>query len=321
MEPTQSNPSTSSGPSASAKDFFLHLGAMVALYTVVISFLNLVFTIINKAFPEINTYYGYFRSGSEISLPVATLLIVFPIFVVLSYFVQKTYSNSPEKKELPIRKWLTYITLFISGIILAGDLVTVLYKFLDGQDLTLGFLLKALSVLLVSTLVFGYYLNDIREKIPSSRRRFWAIVSGVVILIFIIVGFSVIGSPRTQRLYRYDDQKISDLQNIQWQVINHWQTYGSIPNTIQELSNSSSINYYSLPRDPQTGENYGYIKTSDLGFEICADFNKANKNKNSQVMPMYLDKMGVNENWQHGEGRECFSRTIDPILYPTRIKG
>lgn len=320
MEPIQSNPSART----SAKDFFLHLGAMVGLYTIVISFLNLVFTIINKAFPEVNNYYVYLRSGSEISLPVATLLIVFPIFIVLSYFVQKTYTQSPEKKDLPIRKWLTYITLFISGIILAGDLVTVLYKFLDGQDLTLGFLLKALSVLLVSALVFGYYLNDIRERIPSSRRKFWVIVSGVVILVFIIIGFSVIGSPRSQRLYRYDDRKISDLQNIQWQVISHWQTYGSIPNTIQELSNSSSINYYNIPKDPETGENYGYTKTSDLSFEICATFNKANKTnkaENLQIMPMYIEKTGMNENWQHEKGRECFSRTIDPLLYPTRIKG
>lgn len=317
MEPIQSNPSART----SAKDFFLHLGAMVGLYTIVISFLNLVFTIINKAFPEVNNYYVYLRSGSEISLPVATLLIVFPIFIVLSYFVQKTYTQSPEKKDLPIRKWLTYITLFISGIILAGDLVTVLYKFLDGQDLTLGFLLKALSVLLVSALVFGYYLNDIRERIPSSRRKFWVIVSGVVILVFIIIGFSVIGSPRSQRLYRYDDRKISDLQNIQWQVISHWQTYGSIPNTIQELSNSSSINYYNIPKDPETGENYGYTKTSDLSFEICATFNKTNKAENLQIMPMYIEKTGMNENWQHEEGRACFSRTIDPLLYPTRIKG
>src|SRR3989344_4588237 len=302
-----------------AKDFFLHLGAIVALYTTVISFLNLVFKIINEAYPEVATYYGYFRTGSEISLPVATLLIVFPIFILLSYFVHKTYNESPEKKDLPIRKWLTYITLFVAGIILAGDLVTVLYKFLDGQDLTLGFLLKALSVLLVSGLVFGYYLNDIREKIPSSRRKFWAIVSGVVILVFIILGFSVIGSPQTQRLMRYDDQKISDLQNLQYQVINYWQMNGMVPE-----------NWPNMMVDSQSGKPYEYKKVGEMSFELCAEFNRENMmgqnqySESPRVMQVgYPVKGGMmeNDNWAHGMGMKCFQRVIDPIAYPTQVRG
>ncbi len=295
-----------------AKDFFLHLGAMVSLYTIVISFLNLVFKIVNQSFPEIATYYGYFRTGSEISLPVATLIIVFPIFILLSFFVQKTYTQSPEKKDLPIRKWLTYITLFVAGIILAGDLVTVLYKFLDGQDLTLGFLLKALSVLLVSALVFGYYLNDIREKIPSVRRKFWAIVSGIVILVFIIIGFSVIGSPQTQRLMRHDDQKVADLQNLQWQVINYWQMNGTIPETMPNIA-----------IDQQSKKPYEYKKTGAMNFELCAEFNKENKMQNGSLAegPYYKGGMSPNDNWDHATGRNCFSRVIDPLMYPTQIRG
>lgn len=295
-----------------AKDFFLHLGVMVSLYTIVISFLNLVFKIVNQSFPEVVTYYGYFRSGSQISLPVATLIIVFPIFIVLSYLVQKTYLESPEKKDLPIRRWLTYITLFVAGIILAGDLVTVLYKFLDGQDLTLGFLLKALSVLLVSGLVFGYYLNDIREKIPAARRKFWAIVSGIVILVFIILGFSVIGSPQTQRLLRYDDQKISDLQNLQWQVINYWQMNGSIPETMPNIA-----------IDQQSKKAYEYRKTGAMTFELCADFNKENNMQNRSLIEGAYYKGGVtaNDAWDHASGRGCFQRTIDPVMYPTQVRG
>ena len=54
--------------------------------------------------------------------------------------LEKIYAVAIEKKQLGIRKWLVYVTLFISGIVLAGDLVTVLYYFIDGQDLTAGFL-------------------------------------------------------------------------------------------------------------------------------------------------------------------------------------
>lgn len=321
MENQNFSYSTNNKSETTAKDFFLHLGMIVSLYATVIAFLNLLFKVIDKAFPNMITKAYYWSRSSEISMPVATLIVVFPIFVFLSWLVYKSYEENQSKKNLGIRKWLIYITLFVAGIILAGDLVSVIYKFLDGQDLTSAFLLKSLSVFVVIGAVFGYFLCDLRDKMTSQKRKIWTVSVSVLILLAVVFGFSVMGSPRTQRLLRYDDQKVSDLQNIQWQVISHWQTYGTVPSTIQELNNSSSINYYNLPKDPQTGEDYGYIKTSELGFEICADFNRANKKENSQIMPMYVDRMGTNENWQHEEGRQCFSRTIDPILYPTRIKG
>ena len=37
----------------SAKDLFINLGAIVSLYTVVVSLVNLLFTAINTAYPKI----------------------------------------------------------------------------------------------------------------------------------------------------------------------------------------------------------------------------------------------------------------------------
>jgi hypothetical protein len=310
---------------ASAKDFFLHLGAIVALYTVTISFLNLVFKIINKAFPEVAGNIYAWGAGSEISLPVATVIIVFPIFVVLSYFVHKIYLENPAKKELGIRKWLTYITLFVAGIILAGDLVTVLYKFLDGQDFTAAFLLKALAVLLVAAAVFGFYIQDIRDRVSARNRKVWAICIAVVILISIILGFSVLGSPQSQRLMRYDNQKVSDLQNIQYQVISYWQMNGIIPTSLSDIE--SSQQYVIIPTDPQSKTTYEYNKTGAMTFDLCAEFNKENLNTNQNQYPVapvsYPVKGGViqNDNWNHGAGHQCFSRVIDPVAYPTQVRG
>ncbi len=299
----------------SAKDFFLHLGAIIALYTVFISFLNLIFKIINKAFPEIQNYRYYWGSGSEISMPVATLIIVFPIFIILSWLVYKTYTQNPAKKELNIRKWLIYITLFIAGIILTGDLITILYKFLDGQNLTTVFLLKALIVLLVTGGIFGFYLQDIRNKISSKGKKMWAIVVAVVILISIILGFSVLGSPRSQRLLRYDNQKISNLQMMQRQVINNWQIYGLLPETL--------LNY---PIDPQTKKPYEYRKTGEMTFEVCAKFNQKNMMQEKGIEKMqrnpYLKNEIItqNNNWDHKTGYYCFERKIDSNTYPIRLR-
>lgn len=299
----------------SAKDFFINLGAIVALYTVVIGLLNLLFRVINIAFPQTLNNYIYFGSQS-ISLPVATLIIVFPIFILLMWLLEKGYVVEPEKRYLAVKRWLSYITLFVAGIILAGDLVTVLYFFIDGQELTTGFLLKILSVFVVTLVVFLYYISDIRNKLTSSSRKTWTIVSAVIILGSIVWGFSVLGSPRTQRLLKYDDQKISDLQNMQWQVINYWQMYGTIPQSLT-----------SVPIDPQTQKPYEYRGTGMMSFEICAEFNRENmmgQNGYPRMMgASYPIKVGItqNDNWNHSFGHQCFSRNIDPIAYPTQIKG
>lgn len=311
----ETNTSTGLVQRTTAKDFFLHLGTMVGLYASAIAFVNLLFSVINKAYPQITQYY-YYNAAPNISFPVATLIIVFPIFILLSWLLGHEYALDPLKKGSWVRRWGIYITLFISGLILVGDLVATLYKFLDGQELTIGFILKALVVLGVTALIFGYYVQDIREKIPSWRKKFWAVFTSIVIIVAIVLGFSVIGSPRTQRLIRYDDQKVQDLQNIQWQIIGYWQRKGSIPTALTDINDPFSS--YTLPVDPQTKVAYEYKKTGDLSFELCVEFNRESQNENylDQNMVTPVEPYGKIENWQHGAGRQCFSRTIDPELYP-----
>ncbi len=290
-------------PKTSPKDFFLHLGAIVVLYTVVISLLNLLFTVIEQAYPKINNYYGYFGSSS-LSWPVAILIIFFPIYIVLMWALEKSYKENEEKRQLGVRRWLTYITLFVSGLVLAGDLVTVLYYFIDGQELTIGFLLKVLSVLVVTAGVFTYYISDIRNKLNGNSRKTWAIIATVIILGSIIWGFSVLGSPRTQRLYKYDEQKTNDLTNIQNEINNYYSQEGNLPATLDELNK----NYYSNHADPQSQKSYEYAPTSQNKYNICADFNKDSKQSGyGQTYPQ--------GSWTHPAGRYCFAQTINPNTY------
>lgn len=299
------------GTKVSAKDFFLHLGVMVGLYASAIALGNLLFSVINQAYPAVTASYYY--SSPNISLPVATLIIVFPIFLFLSYLLEREYRKEPKKEESWVRRWSVYITLFVSGLILVGDLVAVLYKFLDGQDLTAAFLLKALTVLTITVLVFGYHLQDIRDKITRKSRKNWAIAATLLILVSIVLGFLIIGSPRTQRLLRYDTQKVNDLQNIQWQLINIWQRTGSLPQSLEALNDP--ISSYKTPVEPQSGAPYGYRKLGDLSFELCADFNLQSRNRQSSRVSIMEGRIG-SENWEHEAGRTCFARTIDPSLYP-----
>ena len=291
----------------SAKDFFINLGAIVALYTTVIALINLLFTVINNVFPQtINGYYG----SQSVSLPVATLIIFFPIFIFLSWFLEKSFVVEPAKKQIAIRRWLIYITLFIAGIILAGDLVTVLYYFLDGQELTTGFLLKILVILISAGMVFGYYISDIREKLTAKYQKIWFLISGFLIIASVFWGFSVLGSPRNQQLLKNDIQKISDLQNINHAIINYYQIKNILP---EKLSEVSETNYYFNQIDNQTKKSYGYKKIGDKTYELCAEFNKENLNGNGD--DLYI--------WGHPAGYYCFKEVIDPSFdssyYPKTI--
>ena len=147
---------------------------------------------------------------------------------------------------------------------------------------------------------------------------------GIVILIFIILGFSVLGSPQTQRLIRYDNQKISDLQNIQWEVISYWQMNGILPASLDAMRLTQQ--YVVIPTDPQSKKDYEYKKTGLMTFELCAKFNQenmTNQNQYSEMPVSYPIKGGViqNDNWNHQAGHSCFSRVIDSIAYPTQVRG
>lgn len=302
-----------------ARDFFLHLGAVVTFYASVVALITLLFEVINFAFPRMitNAYYYYFPS---ISFQVATLIVAFPLFILISWYLQKTYLVDPGLRDVPLRRWLVYITLFVAGAVIAGDLVTVIYMFLDGQEMTTGFLLKVLVLLVVMSAVFTYYLREIRNQIQAKERNIWRVLAGILVLGSIVIGFIVIGSPRAQREYRYDVQRTNDLQNIQYQIINYWQMKRALPSALTDLNDSLKPGF--IPSDPVTGEPYEYSNTGNLSFELCATFSRETRRgvpagQGSIARPVYYDMMGPEgENWDHETGRHCFDRTIDPELYP-----
>jgi hypothetical protein len=300
-----------------AKDFFLHISVIALLYTGVVALLNILFRAINYAYPQINSGY-YYGGSSSISFPVATLIVAFPLFLILSNILRKSYESDPTRREYAVRRGLVYLTIFVAGAVLAGDLVTILYYFLDGRELTTAFILKFVSVLVVVGSVFGYYLDDLKDRLTGSRRNLWRIVAAILVVGSIVIGFSVLGTPAKQRQLRYDSQRVSDLQNIQWQVLNYYQQKGVLPSALAELQDP--ISGYNVPTDPQ-GKGYEYEKTGNLSFNLCSTFNREAASSNGYgygpSMPIDMG-MKAPDNWQHGVGHTCFNRTIDPALYPVR---
>lgn len=148
---------------ASPKDVFLHLFAMATFYFSVVNFLILVFQYVDKLYPDsLTNQYYYSGIDSTIRFALASLIIIFPVYLLTSWYVNKIYKEHPEKRDIRIRKWLVYLTLFIAAGTVLGDLVTLVNSFLAG-DLTAKFIIKVLAVLFVAGASFVYYLWDLRR--------------------------------------------------------------------------------------------------------------------------------------------------------------
>lgn len=299
-----------SGP----KDVFLYLLAIAALYTSTVNLITLVFGYINIYLPDA---LDYGRGLGSLRWAIASLIILFPVYLLCASLINRDIKTEPKKIEIRIRRWLIYLTLFIAALVIIGDLVTLIYSFLEG-DVTLRFILKVLTVFIVAGSIFGYYFFELRGDNSSIRKKA-AIAASAVVAAVIIVGFFIAGSPFEQRLKKLDERRVSDLQTIQSQLLNYWQSKGSLPTSLAELRDD--ISGFREPVDPETGASYEYNVLGPLSFELCADFKTAS-GENSSPRPLEPPRGIYNDlyaaNWEHGIGITCFERVIDPEIYRPR---
>ena len=147
-------------PYLSAREAFLYLVLFSTLYLSAYNFGSLLFDFINRAFPDPAVpEFGEDRMRWS----VASLIIAFPVFLLVSRHIGRELIRNPVKRLSTIRRWLTYLTLFIAAGFLIGDLITLVYNLLGGE-LTARFVLKVITVAVIAGTVFGCYLWDLRRE-------------------------------------------------------------------------------------------------------------------------------------------------------------
>ncbi len=296
---------------------------MIALYASVFALISLFFEYIDYVYPDaLNSYVDPY-SGSMRSA-IATLLVLFPLFLVLMRLIRNDIVREPAKKDLWVRRWALFLTVFVAGATIAIDLITLVNYFLGG-DVTMRFALKVAIVLLVAGGGFMHFLADIWGYwIEFPKRAQWVgWGAGAVILLSVAASFLIMGTPAQIRLYRFDDQKVSDLTSIQWQIVNYFQQKEKLPETLFDLVDP--ISGFVVPIDPETNMPYRYERINQYSFKLCATFNQATRSNTSQSPytkpalaggPIGGTSDLENQTWYHGTGDTCFARTIDPERYP-----
>ncbi len=301
----------------SAKDAFFHLLVFTTLYSTVISLIILAFDYIGRWFPDAALDQYAYRSPdvSGIRWAIAVIIVSFPLFALLSRTLHREFKVQPEKLASGVRKWLTYLTLFVTACTLIGDFITLLFYLLNGE-LSVRFLIKVFAILVLAGMPFTYYFSALRMdgeqygKSPLHVRFLWA--SLAITVAFIVYGIVLAGSPMQGRNELFDQQRVSDLKAIENQV--YESVYGSnryptqpvkmtqlpkpLPKTLDDIAANATYQKLRIS-DPDTGVSYDYVVKGN-SFELCA------------IFTLSLDQ-GYDIFWNHPVGRHCFSfDALDP---------
>lgn len=291
----------------SPADVFMHLLATIMLYASAISFLVVIFQLVNVNLPDIldqNTFNYYYLDGAYSLMrgAIAFLIISFPVYIFCFWRLKKSYEKNPQKLELRIRKWLVYFTLFSTALLIVGNLIALLIGFLHG-DFTLRFVLKILSVFFVAGSIFTYYIFDLKNRYKIALRILFIFIT-IAVLGTIITGFFFIGSPSEQRLRKLDNQKIQSIENIRAVLDQYYLTNKKLPQDLTEL-NSLKYNGANFV-DQQTQKNFGYKAIDDTNYQLCATFNLSNYSWDYRKK---YNRTVQSSDYSHPSGDYCYDLT------------
>ena len=157
--------------SGSAKDAFLYLLSFGSLATWSIGLGSVAFTLIESWIPDPLAPNSYYSGGDfQMAGALASVMVAFPIYLLVMRYIVREVEAHPEKRESPVRKWLTYLALLIAAGVVLGDLITFLTYFLRGE-LTARFVAKVVTVLVISGGIFWYYFGSLQKRPPIESPR------------------------------------------------------------------------------------------------------------------------------------------------------
>ena len=294
-----------------AKHFVLQLGSLVSLYLTLSFLITLLFGVITILYPDAANSWETDSANEQVRIGIAMVIVFFPTYLVLTRTVNKLRRTEGKEWQtyVTFTKWLIYLSLLVGGFVLLGDLVAVIMTYLDGE-LTQRFMLKAATVLVVVGAAFYYYVLDARGFWLKHEDKSWMFAAGALVIVLAALGFgfSTVESPTKVREQRLDMTQVSDLQQIQYRIQDYAVINKKLPTSLSDLSEPA------VPTAPETRAAYEYNITKN-GFELCATFaadSKGDMYYGGSAPVMEKSYIRNPDNWQHGTGKHCFDRTINP---------
>jgi hypothetical protein len=297
----------------SAREAFLHLLLFATLYTAAFNTGAILFHLIERVLPDRAMTPVVIDPRLEgLRWAVASLLIALPVFLYTGRLITAAMIDEPEQRTSGVRRWLTYLTLFVATMVLIGDFVAVVRGLLSGE-LVPRFLLKALVVGGIAGVIFYHHLGDLRREeteTPGPGRGGWLARAGVAAMaLTAIAGLLVAGTPNRARVRQGDMLRIEALQRLSFRLDAYRTREGHWPGSLPELSASDAGAGERLEIvDPLTRAPFEYAIVDSTHVRVCARFAGADS-----LGPGNL----VSEYWTHPAGSHCYvftaSRPVPPV--------
>ncbi len=318
------------------KNIFLYLTAFITLGYDVWHFLSVIFSAIDKKIPDIlDSTYNYYSSYANDSFrfSVASLIVMFPLYVLVSWYINRQIEKNKMDAESKIRHAMIWATMLITVLSIAGSLVSIIYNYLGGE-LSNRFVYKALSVTLVSIVIGVYYYYTLNRdyKIKTNTPVVVGTLALVAVLLICIYCISIVDSPAMARNKKLDENSLSNLHEIEYAISIYQTEKGSLPDDIKYITASFSqsfnpdVIYFpeaiadSYTLDPNTNKVYKYkvikngvaIKngTATSTYELCPMFVSEMAQKNDP----YSNKTynyNMNPHTSHKIGEMCYKVTLE----------
>ncbi|MFA6458663.1 MAG: DUF5671 domain-containing protein [Patescibacteria group bacterium] len=286
-----------------AKHAFFYLIAFFALGFVATAIGQVIFQLINHTLVETTSSYSGDYLQSILRFAISALIISAPIYYLATRKINSDLAKGQLDPESGIRKWLTYIAIFIAVAVAVGDLITTLNSFLSGE-ITLKFSLKAATIFAIVGGFGAYYFFDLKRKnfARDLTIRTFGIAFLVVTAACLVIAFSLLDSPARARALREDDARIQDLQQISWAVTDLYNLNSTLPQNLDVLAADGKLDEDVL-LDPVSGQQYEFTMIDSSNYTLCANFELATPDDDDYSDPA----------WQHVAGQACFAVSLSGI--------
>ncbi len=295
-----------------AKYAFYYLLSLVALIFTTISVGLIVYSIIDKTVPDaLNTYIGNY--DGQLKFAISALIIAAPSFYLLSGLIFKGLRKEEMEKDSGVRRWLTYFILLVSSLIILGVFIGVINNFLSGE-LTSRFILKAITIFILSAGVFSFYFYDIKREDLIKKDlvvRLFFLISLALLIAAFSAAFFFVESPKTARARRLDQIIINNISGLESSVNTYYDKNKKLPETLEVLKAEKNI-YLDAANlsDPETKQPIVYQKLNDKDFQFCATFRLDSAQENNGQAIEASTYPAYKGDKSHAAGYQCIPGSL-----------
>jgi hypothetical protein len=322
----------------SAREAFLLIVYFSLLGMVATQVGGLAFAWIERFFADGLTRDAYASQWASTGMrwSIASLLVGYPIFLFLGWRLAAKKRRDPDRRRSRVRAWLTYVTLIFAAGALIGDLVAVVFQFLDG-GLSTRFAAKAGVVGVISAAILWNFSREAERTSGGVdvAGQALAMLSTLVVAALVLWAFTVVRSPASARERIADETRVTNLIAMTRLADCHYTYYNRLGEDFADMQTALSELGGRLPvaagctepspYDPTTGAEYRYRLIDADTYELCAAFEGGWPEVDGQGAPArrtfndYYSPANEQRTLQlpTAAGEACF--TIDAVKFETDV--